>query len=115
MTKITDVDPLVGDELLEVSLHPFHVYFTFVKSKLQLGARFKILVPGSPPILFDPIDGTGDLRILWVLIGKLIKTVLWEEEINLVFASGETISIESNEGRPRGCIRGRLDMTWDDF
>jgi hypothetical protein len=115
MTNQKDADPLVGDELVEISLHPYHLYLTFLESELQLGAPFMISVKGAPSTEFDPKEGTGDLRILWSLIGKRVKAVIWEEAVSIVLADDEVISIGPSQGRPRGVIKGRRDMTIEDF
>jgi hypothetical protein len=115
MIDQTEIDPLVGDELIEISLHPYHVYFTFSESELQLGAAFAIVAEGSPSSKFDPKEGSGDLSKLWSLVGKSVTAVIWEETICIVFTGGEVISIFPSEGRPRGLIKGRQDMTIEEF
>jgi hypothetical protein len=54
MTNQKNSDPLVGDELIEISLHPYHMYFTFIESEVQLGAPFTIYTEGGSSTKFDP-------------------------------------------------------------
>lgn len=115
MTRRENDDPIVGDELVEVSLRPHNLYFIFVKSELQIGAPFTVSLADGTSAKFLPKEGIGSLSILWALVGKTVEAVIWNDAITVRFADGEEIFIEPSEGRPRGLIRGRGDMTVEDF
>jgi hypothetical protein len=115
MAERETVDPLVGDELIEISLEAHHVRFTFANSVLQIGADFEVLAPGQANITVEPGTKRGDLAILWNLIGKIVTGVAWDETIRVVFNDQREIVIGPCEGRFRGMIMGRHDMTVEDF
>src|SRR5262245_60089865 len=99
---------------MEVSLHPHHVHFTCSEAVLQLGASFEVLTAPAPAITIDPEHKCGDLSALWLLVGKVVEVVTWEETINIVLTDNAVISIRPSEGRFRGTIIGRRDMTVED-
>ena len=103
MKSLKTIDALIGDELLEISLHPHHVHFTFEKSVLQLGAAFEVSTQGSTT-KFYPGERGGDLRVLWSLVGRVIKAVLWEKMVSIIFTDDSTISIGPTKDRVRGTI-----------
>ncbi|WP_210164564.1 DUF6188 family protein [Bradyrhizobium sp. WSM3983] len=115
MTKREDADPIVGDELVEVSLRPYNLSFIFVKSELQIDAPFAVSLPDGTSAKFLPKEGIGNLEILWGLVGKTVEAVIWNETITVRFSDGKQIFVEPSEGHPRGLIRGRDDMTVEDF
>jgi len=51
---------------------------------------------------------------LWSLVGKVVKAVIWDEKVSIIFADDEVISIGPCKGI-RGTIMGRHDMTMEDF
>jgi hypothetical protein len=108
-------DPLVGDELLEITLEAYHVRFTFMKSVLQIGAPFVVWFSEESATRIDPNVRSGDLASVWPLIGKVVKTVAWNETVTLVFDGMVKIAIGPSPCRLRGTIMGRRDMTVEDF
>ncbi len=115
MTNRKSTDPLVGDELIEVSLQPHHVNLIFSESMMQLGVPFEISMRGMSAKEIDPERRSGELTVLWSLVGKIVKAVIWEEKVSIIFIDGEVLSIGSSRGGPRGTIMGRHDMTIEDF
>ncbi|WFU44517.1 hypothetical protein QA640_19960 [Bradyrhizobium sp. CB82] len=49
------------------------------------------------------------------MVGKKVEAVIWNDAITVTFSDGEQIFSEPNEGRARGLIKGRDDMTVEDF
>ena len=115
MTNPSSEDPLIGDEVLEIRLHPYHVHFVFVGSILQLGAPFEVGSQGFSTTVIDPEKNKGDLAVLWSLVGKVVSTVNWNETLTITFTDNTVISIDPNNGQLRGTIMGRHDMTIEDF
>ena len=114
MTSREFEDPLVGNELIEVSFQPHHVHFTFAEAVLQLGVPFKVSTSRISVTEVDPEARSGDLHVLWSLVGKVVKAVIWDEKVSIIFADDEVISIGPCKGI-RGTIMGRHDMTMEDF
>jgi hypothetical protein len=115
MMQRADADPLVGDELLEITLEAHYVRFTFMKSVLQIGAPFVVSFSEESATRIDPKMKSGDLTSVWLLIGKVVKTVVWNETVTIVFDGKVKICIGPSPGRIRGTIMGRRDMTVEDF
>jgi hypothetical protein len=90
------------------------VHFIFEKSVLQLGVAFEVSTQGLTT-KFDPEERGGDLRVLWSLVGRVIKAVLWEKTVSIIFTDDSAISIGPTKDRLRGTILGRNDMTIEEF
>ena len=82
---------------------------------MQIGAPFVIYAEGESLKEFNPKEGLGDLGTLWALIGKKVKSVTLGGVVDLVFNDKHVVSIARSEGRPRGLIKGRHDMTVEEF
>jgi hypothetical protein len=115
MTERRTSDPLVSDELIEIALEAHHIRFKFANSVLQIGAPFSVFVEGKSITDIDPNLKSGDLASLWTLIGRVVRSVVWNDTIRIVFDGGLEIGIGPRLGRLRGSIIGRHDMTVEDF
>ncbi|WP_334382091.1 MULTISPECIES: hypothetical protein [unclassified Bradyrhizobium] len=115
MTMRETRDPLVGDELIEISLRPYEVHFIFAESVVQLGTSFNVSASGAPLTTISPKERSGNLLVLWSLIGATVREVVWGETVRIRFADDSILLVGPTEGRPRGTIMGRRDMTIEDF
>ena len=106
-------DPLVGDEVVRVSLETFEVDLRFQRSTLEIGCEFTI-VSGSQREKIDPESHTGNIFALWNLIGTTVQSVEWDEALSIRFSNGSMIQIPPTPGRQRGAILGPGD-SYEEF
>lgn len=109
-----DRDPLIGDDLLSIALHSYHVDFVFGKSVVQVGAEFVVKVPGRPDHRFSPVAQRGDTNCFWSLLGLKVTKVAMGGVVEIDLDNGARIVVPPSD-KPRGSIMGRQDMTYEDF
>jgi Family of unknown function (DUF6188) len=113
-----DGDPLVGDELIRITLETYEVHFQFGKSALQLGAPFLLEREGDVLAEVQPETRAGEISPLWQLVGKTVRKVVWTKSLRIVFSDHLELLIPPSSGQLRGAILSTVPgggMGFDEF
>ena len=106
---MTDREPLVGEELIRLSLEAFHVQLQFENTVLQIGVAFRVSRGVGDAVRIDPVTHDGDVGRLWSLIGERGHSVTWADEIEIAFTNGARLVIPAavDNAPTRGTLMGR--------
>ena len=97
-------DPLVGEEIIRVSLESSGIYIHLDKSRIQIYSKFILRRPGHGDSEVSPIGKTGDMGALWSSLGARVVSVLWGPCLSIYTNFGNEIVVLPN---PSGC-RGEI-------
>lgn len=119
--SIDKTDPLVGYELIRISVETFGIHLEFPDTQIQIGSDF--VVRNGEQVLerLFPSQRTGNIGVLWNTIGTTVVELVWAESTSdpmvVSFSDGITIEVLPFPGRPRGTILGFHDgkHTVDEF
>jgi hypothetical protein len=67
---VTNREPMVGEELIRLSLEAFHVQLQFENMVLEIGVAFRVNGGVGDAVRIDPVTHDGDVGPLWSLIGE---------------------------------------------
>jgi hypothetical protein len=102
---MTETEPLVGDTLISIILGPWQIDFDFANTLLQVSGSFLFRRKDGSASDFSPALKQGDVSQLWSLIEQDISAVRWQDEIVIIFQTGDEIVILP--GFPRGTISSK--------
>ena len=97
-------DPLVGEEILRVSLESSGVYVHLTKSQLQISSDFFVRKLGDDDQSISPKSKVGSMSALWSILGDHIIAVIWGNELVVKLDSGAAIVIPPSASGYRGTI-----------
>ena len=107
---------MIGEELIRISLEAYRVHLVFEDTVLQIGARFWVVRKDGTRFEVCPERRTGEVEVIWNLIGDRVQGVVWDDRIEIVFSSGSRIQIgAASRGQIRGTIADRKSMMVEDF
>lgn len=117
LSSMHEQDPLVGEEILRVSLESSGVYIHLTKSQIQIGSDFFIRHMGSDDQSVLPRSKIGDMSALWSSLGSRIVAVVWEHEVTFKLDSGAEIVVPPSSFGYRGTIltKDGSDTAVEDF
>jgi hypothetical protein len=123
MTNRYIIDPIIGEELVQIILDPYTVTLRFSCCTLVIKSLFLLKRNKKIEEEFAPDHKGGDLSKLWALLGSKIAGVIWNELIRINLDNDCSIEIPATPGHPRGTfyggtiIEGGADkrMVCDDF
>lgn len=101
-------DPLVGDELVRVSLETYEVDLKFQRHTLEIGSEFTV-VSGSLHAKIDPRSHMGNISAVWSLVGTTVQSVEWDQALTIRFSDGSMLVVSPTRGQLRGAILGPRD------
>jgi hypothetical protein len=111
-------DPLVGDELVRITLETYEVHFQFAKSTVQIGAPFLLERAGQVLAEVQPQNRAGQISQLWQLVGKTVSEIVWTDSLRIVFSDRLELLIPPSLGQLRGAILSTVPgggMGFDEF
>jgi hypothetical protein len=108
--RIRTADPLIGCELIRVSLEATHVHLDFLNTQVQIGSDFNLSRDGGCVETICPTKRSGDIALLWEAIGTHVTSLTWpdgsQESLSIVFDNGAVVEILPTVDMPRGTILG---------
>jgi hypothetical protein len=97
-----------GEELIRISLEPFHVWLQFDSTTLEIGTMFWLKDGMGRSTCIDPVTRQGEMEMLWSLVGETGQSVSWADEIAIEFTGGARLRIPAAlDHAPRGTLRAR--------
>lgn len=110
---VPQANPILDEELIRISIEPYQIHFEFSNTVLQIGGKFSVK-SNSKHIIIDPENRSGEISILWKLIGRRAIKVDWNSEIVMEFEDKSLVKIMKSESF-RGSILDKKEMMVEDF
>ncbi|ESX70675.1 hypothetical protein X759_22290 [Mesorhizobium sp. LSHC420B00] len=100
-------DSWVGNELIRVLLENDSVHLEFAGVTVQLWTLFKVAYDGGPDVWIKPDNRSGDLSLIWALVGTRLVEVALEDTVRVRFDNGTEIMVPP--GNRRGAVITGVD------
>ena len=111
---VNEKEPLLGCELIRVSMEAFGLGFEFNDLLLEIGVAFMVRDSGVE-FIFEPNSHVGNLAILWNCIGSKVKFVEWNDSILIQLDNNVEFYIPPSQGNFRGTFSRLNSMAVEDF
>ena len=116
-TDPCEPDPLVGEEIMRVSMESWGVFIHTDGSQVQIGSEFFVRRIGRDDCWISPQGKVGEVSALWPSLGSRIAAVAWGRDLVLTLDDGTEIVVPPSPSGYRGAILSHdgKNTTWDDF
>ena len=116
-TDPCEPDPLVGEEIIRVSMESWGVFIDTDGSQIQIGSEFLVRRIGCDDCWISPQSKAGEVSALWPSLGNRIASVAWGHDLVLTLDDGTEIVVPPSSFGYRGIILSHdgTNTTWDDF
>lgn len=113
----SEPDPLVGNEIMRISLESLGVHIDLNKSQVQIKSDFFVRRPSHAECKILQISRSADMSALWSSVGSRIASVTWGHDLIIETDNGVQIVVPPSPFGSRGTIlSGEGDQHfWDDF
>jgi len=95
-------DPLIGEEIIRISLESSTVDIHLEKSQVQIGSSFLVRRVGHDNCRISPQSKAGEVSALWPSLGSRIVSVVWGRDLVLTLDDGNGIVVPPSSYGYRG-------------
>ena len=116
-TDPCEPDPLVGGEVMRVSMESSGVFIHTDGSQIQIQCEFFVRRAGRDDCWISPRSKAGEVSALWPSLGSRVAAVAWGRDLVLTLDDGTEIVVPPSPSGYRGAILSHdgKNTTWDDF
>lgn len=109
------VKVLIGEEVIRVLLENFDLGVVFNNWHLELFTTFTLRRAEGAIVVHDPSVKSGDLSILWGLVGRVVKESRFENGLFLMFDNDVQLEIIQRPDRNAGRLQSLDWRIGEDF
>ncbi len=106
---------IVGDELIRINLELSGCDLNFRNFFAQMFGPFTITSKTGDSTRIDCTTRSGNLYVLWTLIGETITSFKWNDGIELTFSDGSTIRNRSEPGKIQGAFQSSDHTIYQEY
>ena len=116
-TDPCEPDPLVGEEIVRVSMESSGVFIDTDGSQIQIGSEFFVRRIDRDDCWISPKSKAGEVSALWPSLGSRVASVAWGHDLILTLNDGVEIVVPPSSSGYRGTVLSHngKNATWDDF
>ena len=109
------VEVLIGEEVIRVLLETFDLGIVFSNWHLELFTTFTLHRTAGGSVVYDPSVKSGDLNILWDLVGRSVQESRFENGLFLTFDNAARLELMQRPDRDAGRLQSRDWKRGEDF
>ncbi len=114
MVSNDDNDPLVGQEVAYIRLDHYSIDIHMEGAHIDIGTLLTVFGSEGVTAQIDPVKRTGNIEVIWQLIGSRVSDVMWrDEKVVFVFSNGASIEILRSPDRLSGTVQ--QGMAFEEF